>query len=69
MLELQVPGFKDLCLKHLVLDYNGTLACDGRPLKGNSMYFFISQFILYLLQSLKVYKIPRGNTLIYLLET
>jgi soluble P-type ATPase len=34
MLELQIPGFNDLCLKHLVLDYNGTLACDGRPLKG-----------------------------------
>ena len=34
MLELQIPGFKDLCLKHLVLDYNSTLACDGRPLKG-----------------------------------
>jgi soluble P-type ATPase len=34
MLEVEVPGFKDLRLAHLVLDYNGTLACDGRPLKG-----------------------------------
>lgn len=34
MLELFIPGFKDLSLEHLVLDYNGTLACDGRPLKG-----------------------------------
>ncbi len=34
MLELYIPGFKDLRLKHLVLDYNGTLACDGRPLEG-----------------------------------
>lgn len=34
MLELFVPGFKDLRLDHLVLDYNGTLACDGRPLEG-----------------------------------
>jgi soluble P-type ATPase len=34
MLELQIPGFKDLRLEHLVLDYNGTLACDGRPLEG-----------------------------------
>jgi soluble P-type ATPase len=34
MLELHIPGFKDLRLTHLVLDYNGTLACDGRPLQG-----------------------------------
>jgi soluble P-type ATPase len=34
MLELDIPGFKDLNLTHLVLDYNGTLACDGRPLQG-----------------------------------
>ncbi len=34
MLEVQIPGFKDLRLEHLVLDYNGTLACDGRPLEG-----------------------------------
>jgi soluble P-type ATPase len=34
MLELEIPGFKDLRLTHLVLDYNGTLACDGRPLEG-----------------------------------
>lgn len=34
MLELEVPGFKDLRLSHLVLDYNGTLALDGQPLGG-----------------------------------
>jgi hypothetical protein len=34
MLEINIPGFKDQCLSHLVLDYNGTLACDGRPLAG-----------------------------------
>jgi soluble P-type ATPase len=34
MLELDIPGCKDLRLAHLVLDYNGTLACDGRPLEG-----------------------------------
>lgn len=34
MLALAIPGFKDLCLEHLVLDYNGTLACDGRLLPG-----------------------------------
>ncbi len=34
MLEIDIPGFKNLRLAHLVLDYNGTLACDGRPLPG-----------------------------------
>jgi soluble P-type ATPase len=34
MVELDIPGFKDLRLTYLVLDYNGTLACDGRPLEG-----------------------------------
>jgi soluble P-type ATPase len=34
VLEVEIPGFKDLRLAHLVLDYNGTLACDGRPLAG-----------------------------------
>ena len=32
MLTINVPGFKQLQLKHLVLDYNGTLACDGKLL-------------------------------------
>jgi soluble P-type ATPase len=34
MLEIEIPGFKDLRLTYLVLDYNGTLACDGHPLEG-----------------------------------
>ena len=34
MIELDVPGFAALSLDHLVLDYNGTLACDGRLLDG-----------------------------------
>jgi P-type E1-E2 ATPase len=33
-MELSIPGFKQVTLVHLVLDYNGTLACDGRPLEG-----------------------------------
>ena len=32
MISLAIPGFQDLSLSHLVLDYNGTLACDGRLL-------------------------------------
>ena len=34
MIEISVPGFGNLCLSHLVLDYNGTLACDGRLVDG-----------------------------------
>jgi soluble P-type ATPase len=34
MIELTVPGFGALRLEHLVLDYNGTLAVDGRLLPG-----------------------------------
>ena len=34
MIEIEIPGFGDLALQHLVLDYNGTLACDGKLLEG-----------------------------------
>jgi soluble P-type ATPase len=34
MIALSVPGFGALALEHLVLDYNGTLAVDGRLLSG-----------------------------------
>ena len=34
MLTFDIPGFKPLRLGHLVLDYNGTLACDGRVIDG-----------------------------------
>jgi soluble P-type ATPase len=34
MIELKIPGGEDLQISHLVLDYNGTLACDGELLKG-----------------------------------
>lgn len=34
MIEITVPGFKRLQLNHLVLDYNGTLARDGKLLEG-----------------------------------
>ncbi|HET58295.1 MAG TPA: ATPase P [Deltaproteobacteria bacterium] len=30
MMELNIPGYGSLRLSFLVLDYNGTLACDGR---------------------------------------
>ncbi|MCI0495809.1 ATPase P, partial [candidate division KSB1 bacterium] len=34
MIEIEIPGFGNLSLRHLVLDYNGTLACDGKLLEG-----------------------------------
>lgn len=34
MLELSIPGRPPLRLEHLVLDYNGTLAVDGRLAEG-----------------------------------
>lgn len=29
MLNIEIPGITSLNLEHLVLDYNGTIACDG----------------------------------------
>lgn len=34
MIQVTIPGYKTLELKHLVMDYNGTMACDGRLLDG-----------------------------------
>ena len=34
MIEIIVPGYKKFRFEHLVLDFNGTLACDGHLLPG-----------------------------------
>ena len=34
MVEIDIPEFGSLALQHLVLDFNGTLACDGCLLPG-----------------------------------
>lgn len=34
MIEMEIPGFKLLRIAHLVLDYNGTLARDGKTIAG-----------------------------------
>lgn len=34
MIGISIPDFGDLALTHLVVDYNGTLAVDGRLLPG-----------------------------------
>jgi soluble P-type ATPase len=34
MLEIDIPGHRKLRLQHLVLDFNGTMACDGALFDG-----------------------------------
>ena len=34
MLTVSIPGREDLCLSHLVLDYNGTIALDGQIIQS-----------------------------------
>lgn len=34
MIKIEIPGNATLRLEHLVLDYNGTLAVDGKLIKG-----------------------------------
>ena len=34
MIAIDIPGYRRLELTHLVLDYNGTIAFDGRPISG-----------------------------------
>jgi soluble P-type ATPase len=34
MIGINIPGFKELRLTHLVLDYNGTIAAHGRLIPG-----------------------------------
>lgn len=34
MLELTIPGFGEIKIKHLVFDFNGTLAIDGNLIDG-----------------------------------
>ncbi len=49
MLTTEISGFGILTLQHLVLDYNGTLALDGRILPG------VVDRIIALAQSLQVH--------------
>ncbi len=34
MIEISVPGYGDIRIEHLVFDYNGTLATDGKLMRG-----------------------------------
>jgi soluble P-type ATPase len=49
MISVDIPGFGALELAHLVLDYNGTLAIDGRLLPG------VADALLDLAPSLRIH--------------
>lgn len=48
MLSISIPGREELCLSHLILDYNGTIAEDGELIPG------IAQRLEELSQSLSI---------------
>ena len=49
MLQITVPGSGELKFKDLVLDFNGTLACDGQLIPG------VQERLLLLAESLKIH--------------
>ena len=49
MLTIEVPGYKRFNLDHLVLDFNGTIACDGKIIGG------VKKRIEVLASSLKIH--------------
>ena len=51
MIFIDVPGFRTLNLAHLVMDYNGTLAVDGKLLPG------VSEALIGLASHISIYVI------------
>ena len=49
MITIEIPGFKTLLLRHLVLDYNGTIATDGKLIKG------VKESLVQLAQKLQIH--------------
>lgn len=49
MLEVTIPGYETLRLEHLVLDYNGTMAIDGKLITG------VKEALLQLSDKLKIH--------------
>jgi soluble P-type ATPase len=39
MLKIKIPGFNDFEIEHIILDYNGTIAEDGKPIQGLKQRF------------------------------
>jgi len=77
MINISIPGWRELRLAHLVLDYNGTLACDGRLIEGVSPLLVVlaAQLEVHIVTadtfgsvermfagtSYRIYKLPAGN--------
>ena len=55
MLEIKIPGWTDLFIEHLVLDYNGTIAMDGVPLPG------VLEILSELSQSLNIHVVTADS--------
>lgn len=49
MLTIDVPGYKRFDLEHLVLDFNGTIACDGKIIDG------VNERLNHLAESLNIH--------------
>lgn len=51
MFELDVPGFRKLQLENIVLDFNGTISCDGILLPGvaDRLQLLRAQFTIYVI--------------------
>ena len=49
MITVNIPGYRKIELEHLVLDHNGTLACDGKLLEGEIKWIEPEGFLPFLL--------------------
>ena len=56
MISIDIPGFRHLALRHLVLDFNGTIAFDGALLPG------VADRIIGLSQQLEVHVLTANTT-------
>ncbi|MFO7839958.1 MAG: ATPase P [Desulfosalsimonadaceae bacterium] len=48
-MQVSIPGYGELKLEHLIMDYNGTLAIDGRLIEG------VAQALLRLSETLRLH--------------
>ena len=55
MVQVEIPGQASLHLEHLVLDYNGTLARDGKPLVG------VKGLLIALSKDLRIHVVTGGT--------
>ncbi len=55
MIKISIPGFRDLSFEHLVLDFNGTIAIDGKLIDG------VKETLIRLSQELKIHVVT-ANT-------